>query len=300
MYSPQHSNTPVLPHVATATNTTARIPLVIDSPHSGLALPSEARAIAPSDALLTSWDAYVDRIWAGTVDAGGTLIAATFHRAFIDANRSEDDIDPELLSEPWPGARPAAYSSRGMGLLRRFALPKVPMYDRLLSAAEVRDRIERYYRPYHAALARAIEASLADFGKVWHIDCHSMKSTGNAMNIDDGQSRPDLVISDRGGTTADPAFTRWVADCWSDLGYRVQINYPYNGGDIVRRYGSPAENRHSIQIEMNRRLYMDEASFEPHEGITKLETDVRTFLMRLRTHIHHVLGGHGHAQVVAP
>ena len=105
------------------------------------------------------------------------------------------------------------------------------------------------------------------------------------MNIDDRQSRPDVVVSDRGGTTADPGFTQWVGNCWSDLGYHVTINYPYKGGEIIRRYGAPADGRHSIQIEVNRRLYMDEATFEPHDGITRLEADVRTFLFKLRSRI---------------
>jgi N-formylglutamate deformylase len=278
-----------LPRVVLASHPAARIPLVVDSPHSGLAFPAEGRCVAPPDALLSSRDAYVDRLWAGTPDAGGCLVAATFHRAFIDANRDELDIDPQLLAEPWPGLRPTVYSARGLGLIRRWALPKVPMYDRLLPAAEVRSRIERYYRPYHDALGRALDDAFGQFGAVWHIDCHSMKSIGNAMNIDDGQGRPDLVVSDRAGTTADPAFTRWVAGCWSELGYHAAINHPYSGGDIVRRYGAPARGRHSIQIEINRRLYMNERTFEPHGGIEKLEQSVRTFLMRLRSHIHGLL-----------
>lgn len=281
----QTTTRPVLPHVTSASNPTARIPLVIDSPHSGLPFPAEGRCIAPPDALLTSWDAYVDRLWSSAPEAGACLVAATFHRAFIDVNRDSSDIDPELLAEPWNGARPTVYSTRGMGLIRRFALPLVPMYDRFLSVEEVRARIACYYRPYDDALAAAIDDAHRRFGASWHINCHSMKSVGNAMNIDDGKARPDLVISDRAGTTADPSFTRWVASSWGDLGYRVTINDPYTGGDIVRRHGAPTRNRHSIQIEINRSLYMDQESFEPHEGIAKLEADIRTFLMRLRAHI---------------
>lgn len=276
---------PTRPHVARPADPASRIPLVVDSPHSGLAFPADGGCIAPSDALLSSWDAYVDRIWACTPELGGTLIAATFHRAYIDANRDELDVDTALLAEPWPDIRPTAYSARGMGLIRRWALPNVPMYDRLLSIAEVRSRIDNYYRPYHDALGQAIDDACTAFGAAWHIDCHSMKSTGNAMNIDNGRQRPDLVVSDDCGNTADSAFTHWVAACWRELGYSVAVNDPYKGGAIVRRFGAPHRQRHSIQIEINRRLYMNEETFEPHDGIVKLEEDARTFLMRLRSHI---------------
>lgn len=279
------------PSVALPLGASPQIPLVIDSPHSGRIFPTEGRCAAGPEALLSGWDAYVDRLWAAAPEVGATLVAAQFSRMFLDLNRDEQDIDPSMLEAPLAGINPSAYAMRGMGLIRRLALPGVPMYDRQLSVAEVRARIEGYYRPYHAALARALDTSYAHFGGVWHINGHSMKSIGNAMNIDNGQERPDLVVSDLDGVSADPAFTRWVADCWRELGYRVNINEPYKGGAIVRRYGLPGLNRHSIQIEINRALYMDERTFEPHEGMRKLESDVRAFLERLRKHIKHLLAG---------
>lgn len=285
---------PVPPLVLQPSNPAVRVPLVVDSPHSGLKFPADARCVAPADALLTSWDAYVDRLMASTPEAGGTLIAASFHRAYIDANRDELDVDRELLGEPWPELVPTAYSARGMGLIRRWALPGVPMYDRPLAVSEVKRRITHYYRPYHAALQKALDEAHQQFGAVWHVDCHSMKSTGNAMNVDSGQARPDLVISDGEGTTADPQFTAWAAQCWRDLGYRVNVNDPYKGGGIVRRYGAPHLKRHSIQLEFNRKLYMNEATFEPNAGIEKLEDDVRTFLIQLRQHIHMAAPAHPH------
>lgn len=271
-----------LPSVKTPARADEAIPLVVDSPHSGLAFPPDGRCVAPAEALLAGWDAYVDHLWAATPEAGGTLIAATFHRCYIDCNRSEADIDPQLLGEPWPGLVPTVYSERGMGLIRRYALPDVPMYSGPLSAADVSRRIERYYRPYHAALGRALDDAQRRHGSVWHLNCHSMKSIGNAMNADNGARRPDIVVSDRAGSSADPAFTRWVAAAFAEMGYHATINHPYEGGDIVRRYGAPARSRHSVQIEINRKLYMDERSFVLHEGADKLKADLHTFLLRLR------------------
>ncbi len=282
---------PVQPIVDLPLDARKRLPLVLDSPHSCPTWPDDMRSIATTAQLLTGWDAFVDRIWGGAPAIGGTLIAATFHRCYIDANRSALDIDAELLEQPWPGPalEPSELTARGMGLIRRYALPGVPMYDRKLPVAEVQHRIDHYHAPYHAALTRAVESAHAEFGQSWHINCHSMKSVGNAMNVDNGAQRPDLVIGDVHGTSAVPAFTRWVARAWEQMGYRVAINDPYKGGATALRYGDVAQGRHSILIEVNRRLYMNEAMFEPHDGLTRMRRDADRFLRDLRLYILHQL-----------
>ncbi len=85
-----------------------------------------------------------------------------------------------------------------------------------------------------------------------------MPAVGDANADDPGRARADFVLGDRDGTTCAPAFTRIVASVLEDIGYSVAINDPYKGVEIVRRHGRPAENRHSLQVEVNRRLYMDE------------------------------------------
>lgn len=253
-------------------------PLVFDSPHSGMEWPPDFRPLAPRAAILTTWDAYVDELWADAPDAGATLVAARFPRAYIDVNRAESDIDQELLAEPWPGPVSATdYTRRGMGLIRRYALPGVPMYDRRLSAAEVRGRIENHYRPYRAALRGVLDDLHRRHGAVWHVNCHSMKSRGNAMNVDAGAARPDFVVSDRHGTTCDPAFTAWTAEFLRGRGYAVQINDPYRGGDLVASCGDPARGRHSLQIEINRALYLDEAACERGAGFADVRRDLARF-----------------------
>ncbi|WP_347556864.1 N-formylglutamate amidohydrolase [Robbsia sp. KACC 23696] len=262
------------------------IPLVLDSPHSNFSLPADFRPAAPVAAIRSGWDAYLEDLWAGAVDLGATLIAAEFPRTYIDANRAEDDIDEKLLATPWPHpSRPSDYSRRGQGLIRRFALPEVAMYDRALTVEEVAHRIDTYYRPYRAAIAAAIDAATQRFGHVWHLDLHSMKSKGNAMNLDAGKARPDFVISDRDGTTSDPNITAWIAARFSALGYHVAINEPYKGGDIVACYGRPALGQHSIQIEINRALYMNEESGEKSAGYAALKADIDTFLAAFVAHI---------------
>lgn len=248
------------------------LPLVFDSPHSSCRFPAHP-LLAVSDAQLkTGWDAFVDELWQPSVGKGATLLAANFSRMYIDPNRAATDIDAALLAAPWPGElSPTPYSGRGMGLIRRLALPEVPMYSAPLTVADVQQRIAEYYQPYHEALAERLQVLHAEFGSVWHVDCHSMKSTGNAMNIDAGVARPDVVVSDACGATASSDFTQMVATEFERLGLRVALNHPYQGGYIVRRYGAPANGVHSIQIELNRALYMHEAEFEKSANFAQLQ-----------------------------
>lgn len=258
------------------------LPLLFDSPHSGFVVPPHMTPAAPPEALATSCDAYVDELYARATGHGCTLIAATFPRWMIDPNRARDDIDPELLDAPWPGQTAVSDKSRsGMGLIRRLALPGVPVHGRKFTIAEVEALIRDYYDPYHDAVRSQLDTLHARFGGVWHVDCHSMKSRGNAMNVDAGQARPDFVISDREGSTSEPGFIAYAVDTLRGLGYRVNVNNPYKGAELVRRYSSPAANRHSIQIEVNRALYMDEATRERHQGFDLLAANLERMTLAL-------------------
>lgn len=258
-------------------------PVVFDSPHSGMEWPPDFKPAAPRSAILTTWDAYVDELWSGAPDHGATLLSARFPRAYIDANRAADDLDPALINDgPWPGPlAPTDYSRRGMGLVRRFALPGVPMYDRPLASAEVQHRLETYYQPYRIALKRQLDELHATCGAVWHVNCHSMKPRGNSMNLDDGSLRPDIVVSDRNGRTASPDFTRWAADWFSAHGFVTKVNNPYLGGDLVATHGDPSVARHSIQIEINRALYLEEPDCTRKASFAELQQRLDGFAAAL-------------------
>lgn len=253
--------------------TGAPSPLVLDSPHSYRHWPADAQAanVSPS-ALWSSWDAYLDELWSEAAQGRAPVLAACFHRACIDANRARDDIDPALIAGNWAQPlKPSEKSRVGMGLIRMYALPGMPMYDSPLSIDEIDLRLTRYYDPYHAELQRLIKTAHAQHGFNCHIDCHSMKSVGNAMNIDNGQLRPDVVVGDRDHSTAHPALTQFIAQQLQDAGLRVQINFPYKGAELVRRYGEPAIGHHSVQIEINRALYMNESICEKNAGYPILQ-----------------------------
>lgn len=270
---------------------TAALPLVVDSPHSGLAQAETLPLAAPPAALLTGWDAYVDQLFAHAPMVGGTLLCAGFPRWLVDVNRARDDIDPALIDGTMPYAvRPSDKAGRGMGVLRRLALPGVPVYAAPLLPEMAEHLLKTYYDPYHAALSGLLAQHHARAGSVWHIDCHSMKSRGNAMNVDSGAERPDFVISNGDGATCSDAFIDLVAQCLRGFGYRVGINWPYKGAELIRAYADPAQGRHSLQIEINRALYMDEATLAQHAGYAVLRGHLDALLENVAAYIRAELG----------
>ncbi|WP_158742489.1 N-formylglutamate amidohydrolase [Acidisphaera sp. L21] len=254
---------------------------MLDSPHSGNTWPEDWHPIAPREALDTAWDAYVAELFAGAPAHGATLLEAHFPRTFIDVNRSRLDIDPAMLDGEWPTELvPTPKSIRGLGLLRRLALPDVPVYGAPLPVARVQAWIAAYYDTYHAALAAELEAMHAKFDQVWHVDCLSMKSAGNVMNTDAGKKRPDFVVSDRDGTTADPQTTRFVVETLTQLGFEVTVNTPYKGAELITRHSDPAGGQQSVQIMINRALYLNEATREKGADFTAIQTALDTFVAR--------------------
>jgi N-formylglutamate amidohydrolase len=259
------------------------IPLVLDSPHSGTAYPDDFDHLPPRDVVRQAEDTHVEALYAAAPSIGATLIEALFPRAYIDPNRHRSDIDPELLADPWTEPiTPSRKSELGIGLVWRLAHGGVPMYARKLSAAEVRRRITDFYEPYHACVSAALNRRHAAFGAVWHINCHSMPAVGDVMSEDPGRARADFVLGDRDGSACAPEFTTFVAKTLTGLGYDVAINDPYKGVELVRMHGRPAERRHSLQIEINRRLYMDESTLARHSGFATLQSNLQRLLQSLR------------------
>lgn len=253
------------------------LPLVFDSPHSGTDYPEDFQFSCDFSQLQKAEDKYVDELFAGAVAAGASFLCAGFPRSYIDVNRAETDIDTELLAESWPeDIEPTTRSHAGIGLIRRLVRPGLPVYDRALTNAEVQARIETYYRPYHAALEQLIEDTHYRFGRVYHINCHSMPMPALAQNFGflPAFAPADFVLGDRDGTTCDPAFTRAVRDFLKSKGYKVAINDPYKGVELVRRYSSPATGRHSLQIEVGRWLYMDEDTCRKSRGFIRTQKTI--------------------------
>lgn len=241
------------------------LPLVFDSPHSGRTYPEDFGYACDLDDLKRTEDRYVDDLFENASEYGASFLTARVSRSYIDTNRAVDDIDPMLLEGEWPFGeiKPTARSAAGIGLLRRLVKPGLPVYDRQLKPEEVMKRIKKYYIPYHEKLAELINEAHYNFGQSWHVNCHSMPSssarTKRPMGFVGNQPvTPDFVLGNRDGTTAGPDFTRAMKEFLEDLGYAVAINDPFKGVELVERYSSPLAGRHSIQLEMNKALFMNE------------------------------------------
>ncbi len=251
-------------------------PLIFDIPRSGTWYPCDFMPAASFELVHCSVSMYVEELYQRVVDAGATWLFALFPNAYIDANRGELDIDPDLIDGQWPGTlEPTTKSQLGIGLIHSAAgRDRIPLYDRKLSVADVRNRIENYYWPYHRELARVLAGMREKAGVAYHVSCHSMAAIGGASSLDHGAPRSDFDIGDREGTTCEPEFTELVCSTLRGFGYRVTNNVHYAGAESVRKHSAPDKGVHSLQIEINRGLYMNEAMFTRNDGFVKIQNDL--------------------------
>ncbi|MDR6425641.1 N-formylglutamate deformylase [Variovorax beijingensis] len=273
---------------AQVTSVAGHTPLVLDSPHSGTVYPEDFRPACDLATLRRAEDTHVEKLYAFAPAMGAAWIEAHFPRSYLDANRDTTELDTALLDGPWTeplstDPRVLAKVRLGKGLIWKLTDEGLPIYDRLLGVDEVRARIDNCWRPYHAAVAEAIDAAHARHGYSIHINCHSMPAVAGSHATDfPGLVHADFVIGDRDGSTADPALSQSICEHLRARGYSVDYNHPYKGVELVRRHGRPAGQRHSIQVEVNRRLYMDEATLALDEaGAARLRQDLQSMVAML-------------------
>ena len=259
-------------------------PLVLDSPHSGHDFPADFGAVVSEAQLRESEDCYVDELYAAAHELGVPLLAATFPRTYLDPNRNAGDIDLELIEGPWPWEyRPSGKARIGKSLIWRTLEDGRPIYARKLAPEAVRRRIERFHTPYHRSLQELLDTATKKADRVYHINCHSMRCVAGKQSEDGpGNVRPDFVIGDRDGTTCETRFTALVRDTLAGMGYRVSVNDPYKGVELIRAYSDPKAGRHSLQIEINKRLYMDEKTLAKSDGFSRLQSHLGELLRVLQ------------------
>ena len=257
-------------------------PLVFDSPHSGLGFPDDFQPGIPLEDCERVSDWFVDELFAAAPAHGAVLIKALFRRAYIDPNRAETDLDTTIIDGDWPGPIiPTGKTRRGASLIWRYLDGETAIYHRKLAVAEVRSRIETYWRPYHTALSSALDEVHASFGRAYHVNCHSMQEMGELRWGDGGKRRADFVIGNRDGTTAGPDFTDVVVQSLRAAGYQVTVNDRFKGVELIRRHGAPASGRESLQIEVNRGLYMDEAAITKSSRFQQTRSDITQMIATL-------------------
>ena len=252
-------------------------PLVFASPHSGAVYPDDMGAAAglSQTSLRSAEDVAVDRLLTASASAGAVLIAGRIGRAYVDLNRAPEELDPALIDGAPEAPPPGLKTLAGYGVIPRLAGNGTPLYDRRLTLAEARGRINRVHVPYHAALAEQMWAARERHGRAVLIDWHSMPSRAT------GPNGPDVVLGDRHGTACATGMTRRLRALFEALGWRVALNRPYAGGYATQVWGRPAEGFGAVQIELNRRLYWDEGAGTASAGWGRCQSGLNRVIAAL-------------------
>jgi N-formylglutamate deformylase len=255
------------------------VPLLVDVSRSGREYPKEYRSPLPFTTVHDNVSMYVEDLWAGAPQVGATLLYCSFPNTWIDVNRNELDMDPAILDGQWPvELEPTARTLEGLGLIKSKARYGEPFQERKLSIAEVEERLNVYYRPYHAELKRIADDLHARFGRLRQISCHCMSAVGAPTHPDAGKARADFCVSDLKGKTASTAAMDLVVETLKSYGYSVSVNDPYMGNELIRRIGDPTRGIDSIQVEINKKLFMDTQTFRATAGLAKVKADLDRLL----------------------
>jgi len=246
----------------------ARSGVIVCCPHSGRFYPEDLLRSSKLDrlALRRSEDAYVDELLAASPGLGASLLLADFARAYVDLNRSPDELDPDLIDDLPSGDRrvPSPRVLAGLGVVPRTVGDGVEIYPSRLSFAAAQARLSEVYRPWHAAIEELIEAEKETVGQAVLLDCHSMPASAS------GLPENDIVLGDRFGASCAPIYMAEAFTFLRSKGLRVARNNPYAGGYATERYGKPGQNQHSLQIEINRSLYMVEGAMSKRNSFAQV------------------------------
>ncbi len=264
------------PAFETITPAERRLPVVLNSPHSGSIYPGDFLAASRLDprAIRRSEDSWVDELFAEAACLGCPLLKANFPRAWLDVNREPYELDPKMFEGTLPtyaNVRSVRVAG-GLGTIARIVSESEEIYTGPIAVEAALDRIDSVYKPYHRTLRQLVLDTRAAFGLAVLIDCHSMPSTVRGMH---SRARPDVVLGDRYGTSCATELTDFMAQVLTRAGYTVSRNRPYAGGFITEHYGQPGRGLHAVQIEVNRQLYMDERTLEKSPRFASLQNDIR-------------------------
>ncbi len=261
-------------HIATPDVRTT--PVIFASPHSGrdYAWSFLRRSVLDERAIRSSEDAFVDLLFECAPEFGSPLLTCSAPRAFIDVNRSLDELDPALIE----GVGKAPHNPRvasGLGVVPRVVANGRSIYRGRLSLGEARGRIDDYWHPYHDALTQLLDESRAQFGEAVLIDCHSMPREAIETISTAKGALPDIVIGDRFGAAADAGIVEQVEAAFNRAGLRTARNAPFAGAYITQHYGRPSRGQHVLQIEIDRSLYMNEQLVRPNANFKAFRDVIR-------------------------
>ncbi len=256
--------------------------VIFASPHSGRDYSPDflAQSVLDSRALRSSEDAYVDELFSAAPAIGAALLLADVPRAFLDLNRAPDELDPALID----GIQRVPHNPRvssGIGVIPRVVSGGRQIYRGKLPLVEAEARLRAHWYPYHNALRDLIESTATQFGEAILVDCHSMPHEAIETHTRPGTLRPDVVLGDRFGAAAGGHVMDAIESAFRDVGLRVARNTPFAGAFIAQSYGRPSARRHVVQVEIDRSLYMDEATVERGRNFTAFRAVITTVLAQI-------------------
>ena len=226
------------------------VPLLVSLPHDGHAIPkSLAARMTPDACRAPDTDWHVSRLYAFARELGASMLVPRYSRYVVDLNRPPDD------ASLYPGQ-----NTTGLCPTVRFCGEPVYRDGLAPTPDEIGARVERYWRPYHAALNAELDRLRAAHGRVVLWEGHSIK--GSALPyLFDGRL-PDLNLGTADGASCSPALqARLTSVLEAQKAYDWVVNGRFKGGYITRHYGDPARGIDAVQLETSQRVYMDEDSF---------------------------------------
>ena len=270
------------------------IPILIAVPHAGRAYPPgiTTRLRDPGGAALRLEDRYVDRLAHAVAAAtGAALLVAQAPRAMLDLNRAADDVDWEMVAggetrdAPSLAAGPRARS--GLGIVPRRLPGMGELWNARLDRAELDARIAAIHGPWHIAVGEALTAIRARWGAALLLDFHSMPPLGTRPG---GGPAAHYVIGDRFGAACDGGLVGAAFAWLAEAGQRAAHNRPYAGGYTLDRHAAPRRGIHALQLEVDRRCYLDAAMREPGAGLEPTAAMLAGLVRRLAAEVA-LLGG---------
>ena len=250
------------------------LPVLLSVPHSGREYPDwlVGLAAAGEPSLTTLEDPSVDRlVWRAMQRGVGAVIART-PRAAVDCNRAEDELDPAVI-EGAPRGRITARARGGLGIVPARTQQHGYLWRRPIGPTQLEDRLDQAHRPYHRAIEEQLQLIHDRFGCALLLDCHSMPPPPRGV--------PPIVFGDCHGRSAADWISREAIATAERHGLEAGLNDPFAGGHVVERHGAPARNIHALQLEIDRRCYLDSRLAKPGAGFDRLATFIETLVVEL-------------------
>ncbi len=259
------------------------VPVLFDVSRSGRTYPVDYRTNLPFSVAHDMVSAYLEEFYCAAPEFGATMLYCMVPNTYIDMNRSELDIDPELIDGEWPVPLDLV-SKTGLGLLKKKSRYGEEFQERKLTVEEITARLDNYYRPYHAELKDILDRMYKTNGFFYQISCHCMSPVGPPTHPDPGQPRPDFTVGNIDGASASPEFTAFIKKTIEDLGYSCRVNDPFSGGYLNSHYGDGSVGKESVMIEVNKKLFIDITNFKKTDHFHQMQADLRIFQQKICQH----------------